>query len=313
MSRARETLSRHRVSTFVAVTFALTWAYEFGMVYPLAAGQDISSGASVEVMLAIGAAMFFPSIGVALTRLLTGEGFRDCCIKPRPLRKSFPWFAVAWLMMPTLVAAGAAVYYLLFPSDFDPSCAGMATLLMQQAAAAGVPVQLPDGVTIAQLAVAQIALGVVAGPVLNFLPALGEEWGWRGYLALKLIGRMGFVKAMLVSGVIWGLWHAPITALGHNYGVGYPGFPFAGIAAMTVACVAWGTLLSFVTLKTGSCMAAAFAHGSLNALVAAPAFFSVTGGNPFVGPASTGIVGGIAFLIAVVVVLAVMGKRRFPL
>ena len=34
---------------------------------------------------------------------------------------------------------------------------------------------------------------------------------------------------LVTFGLTWGLWHAPITMMGHNYGRGYPGFPFTGI------------------------------------------------------------------------------------
>lgn len=41
-----------------------------------------------------------------------------------------------------------------------------------------------------------------------------------------------------ITGVIWGLWHAPAIVMGHNYGMGYAGFPIAGILIMTLACTA---------------------------------------------------------------------------
>ena len=90
-------------------------------------------------------------------------------------------------------------------------------------------------------------------------------------------------------GVIWGLWHAPLTIIGHNYGVGYPGWPFAGIAAMCVFCTALGIFLTYVTVRTGSCLAAAVGHGAINAFVSAGIMFSLTGGNPFVGPMPVGL------------------------
>ena len=34
----------------------------------------------------------------------------------------------------------------------------------------------------------------------------GEEIGWRGYMLTRLIAA-GVPNAVLVSGVIWGLWH----------------------------------------------------------------------------------------------------------
>lgn len=48
------------------------------------------------------------------------------------------------------------------------------------------------------------------GMIWHVATALGEEIGWRGFLAAKLMDVAAFPVAALVTGVIWGLWHAPI-------------------------------------------------------------------------------------------------------
>ena len=53
--------------------------------------------------------------------------------------------------------------------------------------------------------------------LMNTFFAFGEEYGWRGYLTPKLAKRMGWVGASLVVGALWGLWHAPVLLLGHNF------------------------------------------------------------------------------------------------
>ena len=49
--------------------------------------------------------------------------------------------------------------------------------------------------------------------LLNLLPnmllALGEELGWRGFLVPELTTWVGFRRASLYSGAIWGAWHLP--------------------------------------------------------------------------------------------------------
>ena len=126
----------------------------------------------------------------------------------------------------------------------------------------------------------------------------------------KTAARLRIVPTLLVTGVIWGLWHAPLTIIGHNYGVGYPGWPFAGIAAMCVFCTALGIFLTYVTVRTGSCLAAAVGHGANNACVSAGIMFSLTGGNPFVGPLCTGIVGGLPLLAVAAIMLWDMRRRE---
>jgi membrane protease YdiL (CAAX protease family) len=44
-------------------------------------------------------------------------------------------------------------------------------------------------------------------------PAFGEELGWRGMLFPTLADFTSERSAALVSGVIWGLWHAPAIAI----------------------------------------------------------------------------------------------------
>ncbi|MFQ5810004.1 MAG: CPBP family intramembrane glutamic endopeptidase, partial [Armatimonadota bacterium] len=46
------------------------------------------------------------------------------------------------------------------------------------------------------------------GPVATF----GEEFGSRGYLQPRL-SRLGRMPSMVAVGAIWGIWHAPGTAL----------------------------------------------------------------------------------------------------
>jgi membrane protease YdiL (CAAX protease family) len=50
------------------------------------------------------------------------------------------------------------------------------------------------------------------GLTFSALMALGEEYGWRGYLLPKLLP-LGEVKAAVLIGAIWATWHLPYTGL----------------------------------------------------------------------------------------------------
>lgn len=295
-----------RIYLFLGITFALSWIYEFAVVYPLA-NCDASQSNSMITTLAIGAVMFFPALAVILTRLFTKEGFKNCVIKPYPLKRSLPWFLVAWFGPSLLIIVGAVAYFLLFPGSFDPHASNFATLLESQAASVGMTQELPN---VEVLALIQIVMGIFMGPLLNIATTFGEEWGWRGYLMPKLARRMSITPTLLISGVIWGLWHAPIIALGHNYGLGYPGFPLTGILAMCAFCTVVGIFLSYVTIRTGSSLAAAFGHGALNSLAGASTIFAVAGVSPFVGPSPTGIIGGCGLIVVAIIMLVDLQKRE---
>ena len=100
---------------------------------------------------------------------------------------------------------------------------------------------------------------VIIGPLLGLLLAFGEEYGWRGYLQGELI-KLGRVKGVLLVGVIWGVWHAPAVAMGHNY----PGHPVFGPIAFLVFNLFLSVFLGYLMLKTGSVWLVAFMHAILN-------------------------------------------------
>jgi membrane protease YdiL (CAAX protease family) len=138
--------------------------------------------------------------------------------------------------------------------------------LLQIVPALPADVQLPP---VPVMAVALLWQGLLAGLTINGLFAFGEEYGWRGVLAEEL-RPLGNLRANLLTGVLWGLWHAPIIILlGHNYGTEW-GW---GIFLM----VAWTTplafLLSWVRQRSGSVIAPAFLHGAYNGTIG---IFSLT-------------------------------------
>ena len=121
--------------------------------------------------------------------------------------------------------------------------------------------------------VMMVGQALVAGVTVNMLAALGEELGWRGYLHEQLI-TLGFWKCSLVTGTIWGLWHAPLILQGHNY----PSFPLLGVLFMTVWCILLSPLFTLIQEKSGSVIASSIAHGSLNASIGI-SFVYITGGH----------------------------------
>ena len=118
-----------------------------------------------------------------------------------------------------------------------------------------------------------VTAGIVAGLSVNALFALGEEYGWRGVLADEL-RPLGRAKATLLTGIMWGLWHAPIIMLGHNYGPFWQG----GILVMVTWTVPLSFLLTWARDWTGSVIAPAMLHGAFNGVVGVFAYL-IIGGN----------------------------------
>jgi ABC-2 type transport system ATP-binding protein len=105
---------------------------------------------------------------------------------------------------------------------------------------------------------------------------------------------------MLLVGFIWGLWHAPIIAMGHNYGFDYPGAPWSGILAMIWFTLPLAVIIGWLTLKADSVWPAVIMHGALNAIAGLGVLLvdpNAAGLNSLVGPLPTGVVAGIPAVI----------------
>ena len=106
---------------------------------------------------------------------------------------------------------------------------------------------------------------------------------------------MHFLKASLIIGFIWGIWHAPIILMGHNY----PQHPAAGVLMMTILCILLTPLFLYVTIKSKSVIAAAIIHGTLNG-TAGISILVISGGNDLT-TGLTGLAGFTALIISLLI------------
>lgn len=296
-----------RIVVFCLFAFGMAWALWFGMLYPMASDSSAPLASSAVLFLTLG--MFTPALSVILTRLVTREKTPLAWIRPRQFSRTWPYYVLAWFAPLVAIVAGAFVYFAVFPQEFD----ALSSYFVQTQRAAihgSVPQSTISDDQLRAAVWGQLALVLIA-PVMNFVPCFGEEWGWRGYLLLKLREVFSMPVTLFVSGVIWGLWHAPIIALGHNYGTYYPTYPWGGILAMCVFTTVIGAFLSYVTLRSGSVLPAVFAHGMINGAAGFGLLFSASFGDPFIGPIPTGILGG-AGLILLGIVSFILLTRRSP-
>ena len=290
MSTEDRKIIKKRLLLFLALAFLITYAFEFGFLFPK--WREIRSIAA----LPIAPVMFIPSIAAVIVRLLTKEGFKPAYIDPRFRRGKRRYYLMAWFGPSILTVIGVLIYFLIFRGNFSADMEYYVGVLKGQGADYA-----------PQVARSMVLSSAVAGfflaPVLNFVTCFGEEWGWRGYLLPKLRELTGLVPAVLISGVIWGLWHLPLTIMGHNYGLSYKGYPVCGILAMCCFCLVIGILLSWLFIRTGSVLPPVFAHGALNGFASLGIYFTKDGGNPFIGPSVTGIISGLPFIICAAIVL----------
>jgi membrane protease YdiL (CAAX protease family) len=242
-------------------------------------------------------------VAVLITRVLTKDkSRRSFSLKVWKNGKMLFFSAV----LPGLaVLLGAGIYYCIFPAELSPNIQS----LFDFCAPYGLPLDIPvNAGTIALTAIALWAASILAIPI--HLLELGEEIGWRGYLLPQFLKFMSVPKAVLFSGVLWGIMHAPLIYFGFNYGSDYGGAPYSGILLMTLTCVVLGVWMSYTMMKTNNCMYAAIIHGAVN-VAGDMQILSLSAGHPLLGPAPTGIVGvSVLFVVAAALFFRLTKEKR---
>jgi membrane protease YdiL (CAAX protease family) len=115
-------------------------------------------------------------------------------------------------------------------------------------------------------------LNIVIGIVIGGILAFGEEIGYRGYLLPRLLF-LGPTRALLLSGLLHGLWHLPVilfTPYYHGAGNLLITLPLF-LATLTAAGVIYG----YLRLTTGSVWPAVLLHSTWNAVWALLAYLTV--------------------------------------
>lgn len=285
-----ETIETQRVIIFLAVAFGVSWIV--GVYIYLTGGLESTASpisgtpfSRAFILLGVGY-MWGPAIANMVTRLVTGEGSEKLYLSLR-LRSGWLYWLAAMVLPAVLTIVGAAVYFGLL--------GGFSLVPVEEfyeqfvnATGVGLPGDVWGFVTL------QILQAILLAPLINSLFTFGEEFGWRGYLLPKLLP-LGKRRAVLAVGIIWGVWHWPVIAMGYNYGSGYPGAPWLGLLAMVWFTVVTGVFLAWVTLRGGSVWPAVIGHSAINGIAGIGVLF--VRGDPLLilGPASTGVVASVAW------------------
>lgn len=281
-----------RLAWFITLAFLIAWLI-FAMI-PL---QGLTYGTGVTIFIVM-AGMFAPALANLLTRLITKQGFGDMLLRPN-FKGQVGTYLLVFFGPTAMLLVSAAFYFLVFPGSYDPQF----TSLQEAAARTG----MFTARTLLLITLLQI---IVIGPIINIIPTLGEELGWRAYLLPQLRLLLSDRAALVIAGVIHGLWHTPVILMGHNYGLSYSGYPWLGILAMVVFCVWLGIIEGYMTIKINSVIPAAMIHSTINAGAGLAIIMAKSGYNPLLGPAITGIVGGLPFMVWALILFMKAGRIR---
>lgn len=296
-----EKLDVKRIVIFLGFAFGIAWVT--GLAVYLTGGLKdspvIVPGMSLAVILLALPYMWAPALAHIFTRLITREGWQGVFLRPH-FKRGWPLWIAAWFLPAVMTVLGAVVFFALFPRYFDPSLSAVVEQLAAEAQSGQAAPFTPWMVVIINT-----SIGVFIAPLVNGLFTFGEEFGWRSYLLQKLMP-LGGRKAMLLMGVIWGVWHWPIIAMGHNYGLDYAGAPWMGMLMMVVFTVTVGIFLGWAALRGGSVWPAVIGHAAVNGIAGVAAYFIKGEPNLLLGPTPVGI---IAMIPAILGVVWIFGSR----
>jgi membrane protease YdiL (CAAX protease family) len=285
------TLDLRRIAIFLGFTFGIAWIT--GLVIYLTGGltgsPQIAPGISLALVLMATVYMWAPALGNILTRLITREGWKELWLRPN-FKKGWQYWLIGWFLPVLMTLPGAALFFLLFPQYFDASLPYIRQLM------AASPSMSPW-----TLLILQLAQGVLIAPLIHSIATFGEEFGWRAYLLPKLMP-IGGRKAILLIGLIWGIWHWPVILMGYEYGFNYPGYPWAGPLLFLWVTFGSGIFLGWLTLRGKSIWPAVIGHAAING-VAGVAVFAIAGEpNSLLGPLPVGIIGSLGFALAAIAI-----------
>lgn len=253
---AASTVRWGSVALFILFAFAISWAIWLGLA---------ALGVSFTIRASIG--MFGPALSAVLVRLIRREGFGDAGLRLRTRGHKGAWrmYVAAYFVPPIIIALSIGFVLLVGLQHwaFGQNMQTMGAAITKALSSAGQ--SLPKGFTTQQLVlidiVAQTALAFTLAIPFNMIFTFGEEFGWRGYL-LPRLAPLGGIPAAIITGVVWGLWHAPLIIL---YGYNYPGHPWLGVGMMVVFTVALGMIFAWLRFRSGSVWPSTLAHAAINA------------------------------------------------
>ena len=104
----------------------------------------------------------------------------------------------------------------------------------------------------------RIFISIFIFSFLNIMPFIGEEYGWRAYLAPRLKEIYGVKKSILMTGFIWGIWHLPLNLFYYSDGVLTS--QIYSILIQLVFCTFLGIFLTYAYNKTKSIWAPVMIH-----------------------------------------------------
>jgi membrane protease YdiL (CAAX protease family) len=291
-------INRRGIVWFVVISFGLAWLFDLPMA--------LTGGFNSPWSLLITLQNFTPALATLLVarwisplpNMRRATGLRWGA---KGSRWGWYWlFGLAGMTLFNVAAPFVGALLGVFPLDLA-HLSGLREALLHNGGAPLVH-QVPLA-TIALVILVTLPLQALVISPINF----GEEWGWRGYLLPQLLP-LGQWPALLISGMLWGVWHAPLILMGFDY----PQHHLLGVLLLTVFCVLIGTLLGWTRLATGSVWPAVFGHAAVDANQVAGGAYVLLRAGPLPDTALAGLTGITGWILPALLIAFLVLTHRLP-
>lgn len=223
----RRRLTAHPTVAFFVLAYAISWAF----MAPAAVKGELEGWVVVPFFVGV----FGPFAAASIVVAASGRRVRDWLRSILRWRVPLRWYAAA-VGFPIALAVVASAEFVLFGEELEFSLAG-------ERVAALLPVFV-------------YCLLINGGP---------EEPGWRGFGLLQLQERYSPVRATVILGTLWGLWHLPLLRVEDNAGHDLATVPLIAMLLWTLGgFTAYAFTYTFLLNRTGSVLLCMVLHAAYN-------------------------------------------------
>ncbi|MEZ4503720.1 MAG: CPBP family intramembrane glutamic endopeptidase [Dehalococcoidia bacterium] len=234
MPEATNWVTSHPLAAYAVLAVALSWAWWL----PLALGTD-------DVRAGVGWPTHLPGLAGPALAVLIVTAIASGTAGLREVGSRLTRWQVGrwWLTVPAILLAGAAA---LLASGGVEDAADLTSYN-------GLPSSLGPLATIA---------------VVLVVNGIGEELGWRGFVADRLLQRHGVVLTALLTTAVWAPWHAPLFFLVDSF----EAFSPPELIGWTLGLASGAIVLTWIYARSGrSVLLVAAWHTAFNFTSATPA------------------------------------------
>ncbi|MGE1027264.1 CPBP family glutamic-type intramembrane protease [Bacillus sp. GMs2/2] len=232
--------------------------------------------------------MFTPALSSILTRIILKEGFKDVSFGLGNLKV---WKGIGFALLIPMIICGItySIAWLSGIARFQHPEGGMLEPIYN--------ILGLQYVTAPFSFIYLVVLSGIFGSLLNLIPVLGEEMGWRGYMLTRLVDAE-FSRPILISGLIWATWHVPIVIAG-LYVEGSS--VFLSVLGIYLCIVPFSYITAYLRLITGSVWPSVIIHTTWNAIIQGPFARASTGYQTEIWIGESGLITASIILITAII------------